>query len=418
MVDQEEWMEVKSLHRDGHSIREIAAITGLARNTVRAVLREPFPKPYPTCGRQSGLDPYKQYLKSRCENGRLPAPKLLEEIRAMGFTGSVDTVQRFIKTLHEDHARLSTMTVRFETPPGKQAQADWFEVARMEDGQRVYAFMMVLGFSRMLYVEFTQSMRLEALIRCHQSAFGYFGGVPGEILYDNMAQVRLPGSREVHPLMADFATHYGFAVKTHRVRRPRTKGKVERAGGYLQENFLMGSTFAGLDDLRPQGRAWMEKANCRIHSTTGQRPCDLLVKEELTPYSSAAPYVLADRHDRKVDAEGYVRLDNSRYSVPPEYVGKRVILTLGERSSSNSAALPLQVRSGDVVIAEHRVALVPGSSVTVPEHAAAMWRESMGQTRSPVPKVTFTAADAVPVRALSVYEAAAAGAEQSSGDRQ
>src|SRR5699024_9374727 len=114
-------------------------------------------------------------------------------------------------------------------------------------GKKIYAFVMVLGFSRMLYVEFTHSMDLPTLILCHQHAFAYFGGIVGNILYDNMAQVRLPGTGEFHPLFADFAAHYGFAVKTHQVRRPRTKGKVERMVDYLKDNFLNGRSFAGFE---------------------------------------------------------------------------------------------------------------------------------------------------------------------------
>jgi transposase len=134
---------------------------------------------------------------------------------------------------------------------------------------------MVLSYSRMLYVEFTLQMRLEQLISCHQNAFDYFGGWTHSILYDNMAQVRLP-SGGLNPLMLDFVLHHGIKINTHRPYRPRTKGKVERSVGYLKDNFLKGRTFADLADLQTQGFDWQEQtANRRIHATTKQQPIEL-----------------------------------------------------------------------------------------------------------------------------------------------
>jgi hypothetical protein len=226
----------------------------------------------------------------------------------------------------------------------------------------------------------------------------YLGGIPGAILYDNMAQVRLPGSGQINPLMADFAAHYGFAVKTHQPYRPRTKGKVERMVDYLKDNFLNGRTFADLDDLAFQGNAWLERANGRVHATTGERPRDLLLRERLTPLELVAPYVLAQRQERKVDVEGFIHLERSRYSVPPEYVGKRVLVTQHERQ--------IQVRLGDVIIAEHPVAPCAGACMAKKEHVAAMWRQSLARSSPPpAPRVNFTDAESVAARPLSVYDA-------------
>lgn len=408
MLKLEEWMDIKDLHRQGHSIRAIAQMTGRARNTIRAALRSSAPRSLsrPRQERPSCLDPFKPYLEQRFQECALSSVRLLEEIRPMGYTGSVVTVRRYLHTLRDQVRHRSKMTVRFETAPGQQAQADWAEVGRFESG-KVYAFVMILSFSRMLYVEFTTSMALPELIRCHQNAFAYFGGMPGAILYDNMAQVRKPGSGELNPLMADFAAHYGFAVKTHQPYRPRTKGKVERAVDYLKDNFLNGRSFAGLEDLSAQGLHWMEQtANCRVHATTGQRPADLLAKERLTPLSEVRPYVLAARQERKVDVEGFVRLERCRYSVPPQYVGKKVIVLQQDRQ--------IQVRLGDVIIAEHPAAPSPGACVVNKEHIAALWRESLARSPFPEPTVRFTDAESVEIRPLSFYELALEG-QQSQG---
>ena len=176
------WMDIKDLYRQGHSIRAIIELTGHARNTVRRVLREQTPRPPKKRERASRLDPYKPYLERRYAECALSAVRLLEEIKAMGYAGGIDVVRRFIRSLTPQARAQAKMTVRFETPPGEQTQADWASCGHETDeaGRRraVYAFVMVLSYSRMLYVEFTHSMALTELIRCHQRAFEFFGGWP------------------------------------------------------------------------------------------------------------------------------------------------------------------------------------------------------------------------------------------------
>jgi hypothetical protein len=225
------------------------------------------------------------------------------------------------------------------------------------------------------------------------------------VLYDNMKQVKLePGVWT--PLFLDFVSHYGLVPKTHRVRRPRTKGKVERMVAYVQDNFLNGRTFADLDDLNAQGRAWLEQtANVRVHATTEERPCDLLLREQecLTPFTAVLPYLVCDRYERKVDAEGFVRLDRSRYSVPPEHVGKTVVVVQQPHK--------ITIRSGNLIIAEHAKASAPGACMTQKEHLEALWHQSVQTQKAPPPAVCFHAdllsPEAVVIRPLSVYESAA-----------
>ena len=225
-------MDIKSLHKEGHSIKAIARQTGRSRNTVRRVLREPGPTGFHQPQRHSRLDAFKTYLRQRWEACGLSAVRLLPEIQAMGYTGSVVTLRRFLQTLKPERERLRKLTVRFETPPGKQAQADWAYCGRFPDPSGhifpVYLFVMVLSFSRMLYIEFTSSMKLPALIGCHLKAFDFFAGWPLEILYDNMKQVRLSPT-ELNPVFLDFARHYGFAVTrpiASAALAPRAKSSV------------------------------------------------------------------------------------------------------------------------------------------------------------------------------------------------
>lgn len=399
MLGMEEWMEVKELKREGHSIKEICRRTSYARNTVRKILREAGPLRRARKKRFSKLDEYKAYLKDRYEKTGLSAVRLVEEIQGMGFTGSVDIVRRYLNEL--DSMKFPAIaTVRFETPPGEQAQVDWAEVGSFLDEsgvkRKVHAFVMLLCFSRMLYVEFTLGMRIEELIRCHQNAFEYFGGWTHTILYDNMSQVRLPSGR-LNPLMADFLNHHGIALKTCRPYRARTKGKVERTIRYLKDNFLKGREFVDLADLQLRGKHWQEEtANKRKHDTTKQRPIDLFREEKLVPLGSAPRYFVSQRLERTVSAEGFVHVSGCRYSVPPMTVGKKVVVEQGEQR--------IVVRRGEIIIAEHDRARRAGECIADPAHVAEMWKLSLARKEVPPRVPERLLFQAVEARPLAVYE--------------
>jgi len=408
----EEWMDVKMLLSQGLSQRAVARRLGLSRNTVAKLAGEAAPKPYRKPPHSSKLDPYKPYLESRLSEYPLSGVRLLEEIRPMGYSGSIDVLCRFIRPLKGEQRRRAKATVRFETPPGHQAQIDWAHCGRFKDAAgtpvSIYVFTMVLGFSRMLFVKFTTSMDLPMLLECHLEAFSFFGGWPKELLYDNMAQVRLPGAatREAggwNPLYLDFAHHYGLTPRTCRVRRPRTKGKVERVIDYVKDNFLLGRIFGDLADLNTQGLWWLtHTANARLHGTTGERPIDLMPKETLTPLSAAPAYRLRQICSRTVDAEGYVHLHRSRYSNAPEHVGKKVIV--------EEAGQRVIIRAGDLVLVEHQRAEKEGSSVTLPEHVAAFWKLALAAdpARPNAPPWQLTFEQEVAARPLSTYDEVAA----------
>lgn len=372
-------MEVKELRAEGLTIKEIVRVTGLSRNTVRRVLRGEHPMKARQGTRASRLEPFKPYLRERFEQYSLSAVRLHPEIAAMGYEGSIQTVRRFLAELRGPLQRQAKVTLRFGTPPGKQAQVDWTECGRFDFGGgravKVYAFVMVLGYSRMRFVRFTTSMRLAELIACHQAAFEYFGGWPREILYDNMKQVRLDRGR-LNEAFCDFADHHGFTIKTHRPYRPRTKGKVERSVDYLKDNFLAGRTFTGLEDLNAQGFHWMEKvANASTHGTTGKIPRELLAAEGLTALATCPAYRLAQPVRRTVSREAMVHFAGSRYSVPPAFAGQAVQV--------QAAGGTLTVRSADIVIAEHRQALKAGQAIVAREHLAELWRLTAEQTAVP-----------------------------------
>jgi transposase len=401
MLNLDQHMDIKLLHRQGHSIRAIARMAGHSRNTVRKVLTAKTPPVFQTPKRSSKLDPFKGYLKKRVDECNLSGVRLLDEIRAMGYQGGHTVLKTYLRTLRpRTHGKL---TVRFETPPGEQAQCDWGYCGRYRDasGQlhSIYAFVWVLGFSRFMYVCFTTRMHLKTLVRCHQQAFDYCGGWTRSILYDNMKQVRLD-AKTWNPHFMDFADHYGLVAKTHRPYRPRTKGKVERMVRYVKDNFLNGRGFADLEDLNAQALVWLDQtANRRVHQTTRQRPCDLLPREKLTGCGTIAPYQWVEREPRVVTSEAMVLYQKSHYSVPAIAAGQPVVVEAGGHRVS--------IRMGDAIIAEHPRAERPGQRIEQKSHVRERWEsvlEATAKAPPPAPRWTIGNAHQAQTRDLNLYQ--------------
>lgn len=280
-------MEIKVLARQDLSIREISRQLRVSRNTVRRYLRDieaARRKPRPP--RPHKLDPYPGYLEQRLRAAQppwLPATGLYREIALLGYRGGLSRLRQFMPGLRI--ARPAEPVVRFETPPGQQMQCDWIVFRR--GPHPLSAFVATLGWSRASYVEFVTDAKLETLLACHELAFEWFGGVPREVLYDNMKTVVLerdvygPGEHRFQPAFLDFAGHYGFVPRLCHPYWARTKGKVERFNGYLRPSFYnpLVSRLAqdGLpldaDTANAAVRTWLpEVANVRVHGTTGQVP--------------------------------------------------------------------------------------------------------------------------------------------------
>jgi transposase len=183
-------MELDVLRKHGAGIRELARVTGWSRNTVRRYLREgeaaAVRKPAPK--RAEKLDPFKGYIVDRVKAAtpdRIPAVVLFREIKARGYDGGGTRVKQFVRGLVL--APAPAPAVRFETEPGHQMQVDWATVGHGADKLKV--FIATLGWSRAAYVEFCDDERVETLIQAHENALLAFGGVPIEVLYDNMRTV-------------------------------------------------------------------------------------------------------------------------------------------------------------------------------------------------------------------------------------
>ena len=188
MLVMEEAVEIRVLKRQGKSIREIARLLELSRNTVRRYLRSEGVPHYQREARPGKLDCYKQYLAERVTAAApdwIPATVLLRELKALGYAGGYSILKEYLATMHP--AAKPDPLVRFETEPGRQMQCDFGIIRKGRD--RLSVFIATLGWSRASYVEFVTDERIETLLGCHERAFCFFGGVPHEVLYDNMRTV-------------------------------------------------------------------------------------------------------------------------------------------------------------------------------------------------------------------------------------
>ena len=225
----------------------------------------------------------------------LSAVRLFAECRAAGYTGGYSQLTALVRRLRPPPE--PETVVRFETAPGAQAQFD-FATVKLPWGVR-YALVMVLGYSRYLHVEFVQRQTALTVMLGLERGFATFGGVPQEVLFDQMKSVvvddqRLDGGRLlVNPEFLRFAAHWNFKVRACRPYRAQTKGKVERPIHYLRHNFLYGRTLLGDGDLADQCTRWVrDVANVRVHGTLRERPVDRWMTAEraaLQPLA-ARPY--------------------------------------------------------------------------------------------------------------------------------
>jgi transposase len=232
----------------------------------------------PRPSRPRKIDPYRPIIDTRLSQyPQLSAVRLLEEIQAAGYDGGYSQVRDYVRSVRP--ADESDLLRRFETPPGFQAQVD-FAHFRLPWGRR-YALVVVLGFSRLLWVRFYRRQTMEVLTYGLEEAFRFFGGVPRELLFDQMKAVvnsdlrEAGGALEENVTFLRFAVHYGFRIRACRPYRAKTKGKVERPIRYLRENFFYGREFAGDEDLNARLEHWLRThANVRTHGTTGERPIE------------------------------------------------------------------------------------------------------------------------------------------------
>jgi len=333
--------EIRRLRKNGMSLTQIAAHVGLHRNTVSRLLKEPADREYRRKPRPDAASPYEEQILTWLQDG-VPAERMLqivqeqEEQRYQGsrsaFYAAVARIRRTAELAKAERF------VRFEGLPGEYAQVDWGEVRdfpfqQLEPATR-YFLAVRLKYSRLTFVKWTDSMRLEVLLRGLLEALETFDGVPWILVFDNMRTVTTgrddQGQPIWHPVFKRFASELEFKPEACDRGLANQKGAVESLVGWVKSSFLPGRKFLNDEDLARQNGQWLHETNHERKSRAhGQVPGHLLAEEQaafgrLT--ETAEEYGLFE--PVTADRDGKVWVEGTRFQVPIGFAERPLVLRL------------------------------------------------------------------------------------------
>jgi transposase len=367
MIDFELFARIKNYHEQkGLSAGQIAEELGLDPRTVSKWLKTNRFRPRAQVLRPSKLDPFKGSIVRMLEAHRYSAAQILQKVREEGFPGAYTIVKDYVRKVRP---RKSPAFLKLSFAPGECAQVDWgsFGTIRVGETKRGLSFfVMVLCYSRMMYLEFTVSQTMEHWLACHQNAFDAFCSVPKRIMVDNLKSAvlkRIIGQAPVfNPKYLDFANHYGFKIIPCGVGKGNEKGRVENGVGYVKKNLLAGLELPQFDAMANVARQWLDTvANVRIHGETRRKPVEMFSEEK--PYLlplSPHPYDIGTITQVRASTQFRLTVDSNHYSVPAEFAGASLTLkTYPDR---------LCIYQGEKLIARHPRAYDRNKDFEDPDH--------------------------------------------------
>jgi len=352
MIDYHCFCQIKALHeQQGLNVAQIAHALSLDARTVAYWLRQERFRPRKASPRASKLAPFKAQIVQMLDKYPYSATQVFQRLREHGFEGGYSIVKAYVRTVRPTR-QPAFLTLAFA--PGECVQVDWGSFGSVPVGQthrRLSFFVMVLCYSRLMYVEFTVSQTMEHFLACHQHAFEFFDGMPHKVMVDNLKSAvlkRALGEAPVfNPKYVDFAAHHGFTIVPCNVGKGNEKGRVENGVGYVKKNFLAGLAIPDFRVLNPAARHWLDTvANVRLHGETRQKPTDLWQQERphLRPLP-AHPFDIATVSQIRASRQFRVTLETNRYSVPAHLAGHALTLkTYPDR---------LCLYQGETLIARH-----------------------------------------------------------------
>jgi transposase len=380
MIDYQTFQQIRQCcEQDGLSIGQTARLLGLDERTVAKWSSAKTYGRRKSSRRPSKLDGFRAEIVRLLHQHPYTAQQILQRLRESGYTGGYSILKALV---HDLRPPVNRAYLSLHFAPGQCAQVDWGSAGMLTVGntrRRVSFFVMVLAHSRRLYVEFTLRQSMEHFLSCHQNAFAYFGGVPAEVMVDNCKTAvlshRLGGPVTFNPRYVDFAQHYGFNIRACAPRQPQQKGRVEAAVAYIKKNFLAGLELSSIDALNHAVRHWLATvANVRLHAETGKTPLELFAQEvpKLRPLN-LEPYAAAVLHHTSGSTRCRVTFDGNRYSIPPRYAGKALLLkAYPER---------LLIYCQDQPIAEHARSYERRKDICRPEHEQELLAQRRGGRR-------------------------------------
>jgi len=330
VIDYETFSKIHDCRdRQGLTIAQTARALGLHRRTVAKWLARSRFERRRSKPRASILDPFKPRITRLLDTHPYSAQQIFQRLREEGYGGGVTILRGYVRRIRPP-ARPVYLKLHFAR--GECAQIDWGcygTVAVANTRRRLSFFVMVLAFSRQMFVEFTVSQTMEHFLACHEHAFAALG-VPSKVMVDNLKSAvlqRLAGVAPVfNPRYLDFARHHGFAIAPCNVARGNEKGRVESGVGYVKKNFLRGLELTDFSAIQAAAQVWLDTiANVRVHGETQQRPVDLFAQER--PHLRTLnlhPYDLGRTSTCVASSQFRITLDTNQYSVPFVYAHRRL----------------------------------------------------------------------------------------------
>ncbi|GAB6044322.1 IS21 family transposase [Endothiovibrio diazotrophicus] len=365
-------------HVEHWRVGTIARQLGVHHTTVDRVLAESGLPKAERATQPSMIDPFRPFVAEQLERfPTLTASALYGMVCERGYPGSEHHFRHQVALLRP--RKPAEAYLRLRTLPGEQGQVDWGHFGSLTIGRAkrsLMAFVMVLSYSRRIYLRFFLDARMENFLRGHQGAFEAWDGLPRVLLYDNLKSAVLERRGEAirfHPTLLEFAAHYRFEPRPVAVARGNEKGRVERAIRYIRENFFAARPWRDLEDLNAQARSWCEGPSLR-------RPCpedrSITVREAFEqehPQLVALPENPFPTDEQVVVSVGktpYVRFDLNDYSVPHTHV----------RRSLTVHASPGEVRvlDGGELLARHPRSYDKGAQIEDPAHIEALVEHKRG----------------------------------------
>ena len=312
----------------------MARIMGCDPRTVKRYLEGYELKKKRKILKKSKLDKFKETIISKLEIG-CTSMAIFKFIQKDGYTGSYSLVADFVQKHKEE--QIKKATIRFETAPGLQSQVDWKENLKMisKHGElfEVNIFLMILGYSRTKFVKLTSDKTQKTLFKCMNEAFKYFGGVPKEIVFDNMATVvdransRI-GNVKLNTKFVQYSKDIGFNPITCRIYRPQTKGKVESLAKLVDRLQVYNHEFETYEELEKIVKMFMKEINNEISQGTNMKPIERLAKETKhllpLPNQEVLKAYTTSPKEYKVSKESMITYKGQKYSVPTYLIGKSV----------------------------------------------------------------------------------------------
>ena len=365
MLSQSQRTAILELHAQQVSTREIARVLKVSRRTVRAVLRSGSAQ-VPMLARAEICEPYRQQileLLPRCKGNLV---RVQEELTAQGAALSYPALTAFCRRHGIGQAPV-VAAGRYHFSPGEELQHDTSPHPVQLGGKlrKAQTASAVLCYSRLLFFQlYSTFTRFDCKVFLTE-ALRYFNGVTQRVMIDNTHVVVLRGTGRAMvpvPEMAAFAERYGFRFAAHELGDANRSARVERPFWFIERNFLAGRSFADWQDVNRQARAWCDRVNATYKKHLRAVPRELFAIEQqhLRPLPVWAPEVYR-LHERMVDVEGYVTVNTNRYSVPVDWIGRRVEV----RESSSKIEIQLDARH---LVTHQRVAEAERRHVMLAEH--------------------------------------------------